>query len=423
MLLQQLQVIDSDSDYHGKMVDIRVADGGIAEIATAGELQTNGDEEVHDFDGAYVAPGLFDIGAYLGDPGHEEREDYDSLVRQAAAGGYTSVAVLPNSDPPRQSVADVAYLLRRNGGGPTDLLPMAAMSQGLGGKDLTQMLELHTAGALAFTDGAKKLISGSLLKRALEYAKAGDCTIVLAPYDETLVPEGQIHEGEVSTRLGLPGIPVMSETIALKRAVELLDYTGGRLVVHLLSSAEGVAEVRRAKAAGLDVRATVSAHHLQFTVDELAGFDPNFKVVPPFRSETDREALIRGVEDGTVDAIVTNHVARHGEEKDLEFFYADFGALGLQTALGQCLEALWPRMEVGRIVHLLGNGPRTLLNQPTLHLRERQLAELVIFSTEGQREFSRADLKGKTVNSPLLGRRLTGRVLGVVNNGKFHPGN
>ncbi|OAV45958.1 dihydroorotase family protein [Lewinella sp. 4G2] len=419
MLLRQLLITDAGSPHNGQTFDLRIQGNEITDLALT-LVPSDGEEEMTFPQGTRVAPGFFDVGAYLGDPGHEEREDYDSLIRQAAAGGFTSVAVLPNSDPPRQSVTDVAYLLGRNGNGPTDLLPLAALSQDLAGKDLTQMLELHDAGAPAFTDGAKKRVSGSLLKRSLEYAKAGDCLVMVCPYDENLVPEGQIHEGPVSARLGLPGIPEMSETIALRRAIELVRYTEGKLIVHLLSTAAGVEEVRRAKADGLAVSATVSAHHLQFTVEELAGFDPNFKVIPPLREEGDRLALIEGVRDGTIDAIVTNHVARHGEEKDLEFFYADFGALGLQTAFGQCLSVLSGQLSIEEIVHKLGAGPRALLAQAPRHLRQRQKAELVIFTTEGETEFLAEQLLGKTQNSPLIGRPVAGKVLGVVNNGKFH---
>ncbi len=426
MLLRQVTIIDPGGPHHGQTLDIRLQNGFLSQLA--GGLEASEGEEVVELAGAYAAPGFFDIGAYLGDPGHEEREDYASLARQAAAGGYTQVAVLPNSNPPRQSVADISYLLRRNGEGPTDLLPLAALSHNLEGRDLTQMLELAAAGAPAFTDGAKRLVDGSLLKRALEYAKAGGAVVMLSPYDERLVPEGQIHEGAVSARLGLPGIPVMSETIALKQAVELLAYTEGKLLVHLLSSAAGVEVIRQAKAEGLDVKATVSALHLQFTVDELAAFDPNFKVLPPLREETDRQALIAGLKDGTIDAIVSNHVARHGEEKDLEFFYADFGAIGLQTTFQQCLTALEGILPLEAIVDKLSRGARSALYLPPLHLagvadpdRRGRETPLVLFSTEGAITLTQGALLGKTVNSPLLGKELKGRILGVVNNGRYHP--
>ncbi|MBC6993862.1 dihydroorotase [Neolewinella lacunae] len=420
MLLRSCQITDLDGPYDGQTLDLRIENGTITEMAAG--LEARAGEPVHDLAGAHVSPGFIDLGAYLGDPGHEEREDIASLRAAALAGGYVAVGVLPNTEPVRQSVADVAYLLRQNGTAATDLLPMAALSKDLAGKDLTEMLDLDRAGALLFTDGPYRYTSTSLLKRGLEYARIRQCTIMVSPYDERLVSEGQMHEGEVSTRLGLPGIPVLSEILPLKVVVELLAYTGGKLIVHLLSSAEGVAEVRRAKALGLNLRATVSAHHLQFTDGALAGFDPNFKMLPPLRTESDRQALIEGLADGTIDCIVSNHVARHGEEKELEFPYADFGALGLQTAFRQSLLALEGRLSLAEIVAKFTAGPRLLLNDPTLHLRSGAQIGLTVFTpTAPAEEFTLADLVGKTTNSPLLGQHLPGRIEGVVHNGAFHP--
>ena len=420
MLLRNLQILDPAGPLHGKTGDLRIdAQGEITEFGEG--LKAREGEEVHDLEGAYASPGFTDIGAYLGDPGHEEREDRASLVAQAAAGGYARVAVLPNTEPVRQSVADVAYVLRGNGGEAVELLPLAALSHDLEGKDLTEMLILAGAGAVGFTDGPARRVSGSLLKRSLEYGRAGDLRLFVAPYDPALVPEGQMHEGEVSTRLGLRGIPAMAENIPLKRAVELLEYTGGSLVVHLLSTATGVAEVRRAKALGLNITATVGVHNLSFTEKELGGFDPNFKVLPPLRGEADRRALIEGLRDGTIDAIVSNHVARHGEEKDLEFSYADFGALSLQTAFRQCLSLVEEGLDLDLIVAKMTTGPRALLGQSPLHLRPRQMVPLSIFRTDGDSVFTETDLRGKTKNSPLLGKSLPGRIVGTVVAGKFHP--
>ena len=415
MLIRNAKITDLHGPHHGKTLDLRVEDGVLSELGES--LTVKDGETVKDFPGLHVSPGFVDLGAYLGDPGHEEREDIASLRDAAAAGGYTSVGVLPNTDPVRQSVADVAYLLRQNGAHPTDLVPLAALSKNLEGKDMTEMLELNDAGALIFTDGPKRRVSGSLLKRTLEYSRVRNLVVMASPYDETLAADGQMHEGEVSTRLGLRGIPAMSETIPLKEALDILDYTGGILYVHLLSTAAGVAEVKRAKAAGLNVRATVSAHHLQFTDAELSGFDPNFKMLPPLRGEADRLALIEGLKDGTIDAIVSNHVARHGEEKDLEFSYADFGALGLQTAFRQALAALDGHLSLDEIVGKFSAGPALLLGSGTRHLRAAAPANLTLFTPEGESEFSAAEIKGKTSNSPLIGRTLAGKIFGVVNNG------
>ncbi|MEO0732018.1 MAG: dihydroorotase [Bacteroidota bacterium] len=409
MLLRSLTITDHEGPHDGQTLDLRVTDDVIKEVGA--DLKAEAGEEVIELANAHVTPGFVDVGAYLGDPGHEEREDIASLRAAALAGGYVGVVTLPNTDPIRQSVADVAYLLRQNGEHPVDLYPSAALSQDFGGKDLTTMLELEEAGAVFFTDGPKRRVSGSLLKRALEYSLVRNCQIMIPPYDEALVPDGQIHEGTVSTRLGLRGIPRMSEVIPLKRAMEIQDYTGGRLIVHLLSTAAAVEEVRRRKADGHQITATVSAHHLHFTVEELSDFDPNFKMLPPLREEGDRQALITGVKDGTIDYIVSNHVARHGEEKELEFPYADFGALGLQTAFRQALAALDGHLSLGEICRLF--------NYHSQHLRAGAPGKLTLFCPTGSSVFHPEDIKGKTRNSPLLGKELPGKILGVVNNGVF----
>lgn len=418
MLFRSLHITDPGGPHDDEVLDLRLRDGILTDLGK--RLTPENGEEVVQWPDARVTAGFTDLGAYVGDPGHEEREDIASLRAAAAAGGYTSVVTLPNTDPVRQSVADVAYLLRQNGDHPVDLLPAVALSADMAGKDLTGMLELHDAGAALFTDGPKRRVSGSLLKRTLQYARVKNSRVMISPYDEALVPEGQIHEGPVSTRLGLRGIPVMSETIPLKRALEILAYTGSSLIVHLLSSAAGVEEVRRAKAVGLDVFATVSAHHLLFTVEELAGFDPNFKMLPPLREATDRRALVDGLKDGTIDAVVSNHVARHGEEKDLEFPYADFGALGLQTAFRQALAVLGDELPVGQIVRLFNGAPASLLTSATPHLRAAARLPLTFFTTGGHRTFGRQEIAGKTANSPLIGRALPGGILGVAHHGKFH---
>lgn len=419
MLLRSLLITDDNSTLNGEICDIRIENGFITAIEAS--LTAEEGEQVHEFPaGTRVSPGFVDLGAYLGEPGHEEREDINSLRRQAQAGGYTQVITLPNTAPVRQTVTDVAYLLRKNGQGAVDLYPLVTLSKDAAGRDMVEMLDLHTAGAIGFTDGPAKRVSGSLLKRTLEYAKVkvDEINVMMSPYDPALVPDGQIHEGAVSTRLGLRGIPKMSETIPLKRAMEVLEYTDGSLMVHLLSSAEGVAEVRRAKKAGLMILATVSAHHLMFTVEALSGFDPNYKMLPPLREESDRQALIEGVKDGTIDVIVSNHLARHGEEKDLEFSYADFGALGLDTAFRQALAALKEHLSVEEIVDKFVHTGA--LTQAHVVIGTDQPARLTLFTEAGESEYTEADLKGLTKNHPLLGRTLPGKILGVINNGAYH---
>ena len=420
MLLRAVTITDPASPHHGRRCDVRIEDGHIKDVAE--QLAVHAGEELIEEKAARLSPGFVDIGAYLGDPGHEEREDIASLRASARAGGYVAVAVLPNTDPVRQSVADMRYLSGQNDGtAAVDLLPLAALSYDTAGKDLTEMMDLAAAGALAFTDGPQHSASGSLLKRALQYSRGFDGVVMNTPHAAELAEDGQIHEGSISVRLGLRGIPTLCETVPLRRDLALLDYTEGRLLVHLLSSAEGLRMVReyRKHATGL-VGCTVSAHHLTFTDQDLTGFDPSFKLLPPLREADDRAALREGLRNGTVDAIVSHHRARHGEEKDLEFSYAAFGALGLETALRQLLPlAQEDNGMLEAIITALTAGPRRLLGLPELSIREGSPAQLTLFSTEGETTFTTADLRGKTTNSPLLGRSLPGRIIGTINHGRL----
>ena len=418
MLLRSVTITDPASPHDGQIRDVRVSGDKITAIAEALDA-LDGEEVVHEA-ATRLSPGFVDIGAYLGDPGHEEREDIASLTAAAAAGGYVAVAVLPNTDPVRQSVADMTYLASHNRGGPVDLLPLAALSHDAVGKDLTEMMELHAAGALAFTDGPGRSAAGSLLKRGLEYAKSFQGIVIDTPYDTDLAEDGQIHEGTVSVQLGLRGIPTICETIPLRRDLSILSYTGGRLLLHLLSSASGLRLIQRYRDANGGLSGcTVSAHHLTFTDQDLESFDPNFKLLPPLREAGDLEALRQGVLDGSIDAIVSHHRARHGEEKDLEFSYSAFGALGLETAFRQLLPWLDTEQKLGRVIAALTEGPRRLLGLPALRIEVGAEARLTLFTTAGESAFTAADLRGKTRNSPLLDRQLPGRILGTINHDRL----
>ena len=418
MLLRSVKITDPASPFHRKTLDVRVHSGKITEIGA--DLQPDPEEEIFAAENARLSPGFVDIGAYLGDPGHEEREDIRSLTASACAGGYVAVAVLPNTTPVRQTVADVTYLQSRTRGAAVTLLPLAALSHDTAGKDLTEMMELHDAGAVAFTDGPGRSPTGSLLKRGLEYARGFGGLIIDTPYEADLAEDGQMHEGATSVQLGLRGIPAMSETIALRRALGILEYTGGNLLLHLISSAESLALIREYASTlpGLQ-GCTVGAHHLTFSDEDLSDFDPNFKILPPLRGTEDRQALRRGLLDGTIRALVSHHRARHREEKDLEFSYAAFGAVALETAFRQQLTWARDEDELDRVIAALTSGPRALLKMKEVRIDSGMPAQLTLFTTEGSARFTAGDLKGKTRNSPLLGKELPGRILGTVNNNRL----
>ena len=418
MLLRSVLITDPASPHHGLTRDVRIENGRIAEIGA--DLGDGAQVPDFHYEGARLSPGFVDLGAYLGDPGHEEREDVASLVASARAGGYVAVAVLPNTDPVRQTVTDMAYLKSRTAEAAVQLLPLAALSQDAAGKDLTGMMELADAGALAFTDGPAAPAGASLLKRALEYANGFGGIIIDSPYDPDLAEDGQMHEGRQSVELGLRGIPEMCETIPLRRALSIRDYTEGRLVLHLISTAEAVGLIRDHGLSPTGLRGcTVGAHHLCFTDSELSGFDASFKMLPPLRAEADREALRAGLLDGTLTAIVSHHRARHREEKDLEFSYAAFGALGLETAFLQQLDWAADEEKLGCVITALTAGPRALLGLEAVTIVEGMPADLTLFTTSGTRTFTERELRGKTNNHPLLGRTIRGRILGTVHNDRL----
>ena len=259
-----------------------------------------------------------------------------------------------------------------------------------------------------------------MLKRGLQYARGFGGLVIDTPFDGNLAEEGQMHEGNQSVRLGLRGIPVMCETIPLRRALSIREYTGGRLLVHLVSTAESVGLIRAhgVSADGL-TGVSVGAHHLCFTDAELTGFDPNFKMLPPLRGADDRAALRQGLLDGTVTAIVSHHRARHREEKDLEFSYATFGALGLETAFLQQLDWADTEAKIDCVIQALTVGPRRLLGLEAVHVAVGMPASLTLYTTAGTRTFGVSDLPGKTRNHPLLGRTLRGRIVGTVHNDRL----
>ncbi len=243
----------------------------------------------------YVSPGWFDVGVQTGDPGFEHRENLHSAARAAAAGGFTAVACFPNTQPAVDSKSSVVYIRNKTADSPVTFYPVGAVSVHAEGKDLAELYDMHAAGAIAFSDGRQPLQDAGLLMRALQYARAFDGLIIHQPFHKSIAAGGQLHEGVLSTMLGMKGIPALSEEVAIQRDLSLLEYAGGRLHLHLLSTRKGVELVRAAKAAGLPVTASVAVANLCFTDSLLETFDSNWKVLPPLRDETHRAALLEGL--------------------------------------------------------------------------------------------------------------------------------
>lgn len=406
-------IADTQTAYHGQQLDLLIEEGIISRIGE--ELSGVGGDESWDLKGAMLSPGWLDIGAQCGDPGLEHREDLEHAAEAAMMGGFTGVACFPNTDPCVHSKSEVHYIRQRTRELLVDFYPIGAVSHDCAGKEITEMLDMHAAGALAFSDGKQPVAHAGLLLRALLYAKAFDGVILNHPHEQSIVPGGQMHEGIISTQLGMRGIPALSESLMVQRDIDILVYSDSRLHVHNISTARAVSLIRAAKQQGLHITCSVPALNLFFTETDLQGFDSMLKVLPPLRTEADREAIIAGLADGTVDLITSNHVPLEVEAKQLEFAYAKFGAIGLETAFAAARTALGDRLSPQQLVDKFSVQPRKLLGLSVPTIAEGNVANLTAFAPNAKWTLQQKDIRSKSKNSPFIGREMTGRVLGVVN--------
>jgi len=399
-------------------VDIRIGDGLVRAVGKNLPMET-GVREVLFEQQTFASPGWMDVGPQPGEPGFEHREDLRSLAAAAATGGFTALAPMPNTSPAVDSKSGVAYLQSKTAGYAVHFHPIGAVSVGTSGKDMAELYDMHAAGAVAFSDGPHPVQDAGLLLRALQYSRAFDGLIFDFPHHKSIAGSGMVHEGIVSTRLGMKAIPALAEEVVVQRDLSLLEYSGGRLHLHLLSTRNGVEMVRAAKAAGLPVTASVAVANLCFTDEMLADFDANWKVLPPLRSQEHRDALLEGVADGTIDFLCTNHAPWDPEAKNLEFPYAEFGMIGLETAFSLCRTYLDHKLSLQDLVRLWAIGPRRVLGLPVPELKPGVPAEMTLFNPDASWTFSAADIRSKSANSPFIGSAFRGKVVGIVSKGQF----
>jgi dihydroorotase len=412
LLLKNVKLFGAPEKKDGP-TDILIRDGVIEAIGS--KLSAASDARVWEMPGACASPGWMDVGAHGCDPGFEHREDLYTLVDAAAAGGFTAVACMPNTHPTLHSKSEILYVKNKTAGGPVDVYPIGAVSVGCDGKDIAELYDMHTAGAVAFSDGAVPVQDAGLLLRSLQYVRAFNGLIINEPRHKTLSASGQMHEGLVSTSLGLKGIPALAESITVQRDLSLLEYAEGRLHLHLISVAKSVALIRAAKKSGLPVTCSVAAVNLCFTDEQLIGFDSNWKIMPPLRSRADVDALWEGLADGTIDFICSNHTPWDEEAKNLEFPYAAFGMTGLETAFALC--RTYTPLATELLIEKLGVGPRAVLQMPVPEIKPGAPASLTLFDPDAVEVFKSE--RSRSRNTPFLDRPLKGRVLGIVNKGQF----
>lgn len=410
-LLRSVTILYPGSEFNNKTVNVLINDGKIA----VGAKLTADDAEVIDMSGQFLTPGFLDMNANFGEPGLETKEDIETGSRAAAAGGFTGVAVMPNTEPPIHSKAEVSFIVNRSRGGIVNIYPIGALSKGREGKDLAELYDMSLSGARAFTDGNRPVTDSGLMSRALLYAKGFNGLILSNPEDSSIAGKGKMNEGVMSTLLGLKGIPALAEEMVISRDLYLAEYNDAPIHFSTISTRGSIELIRDAKKKGIKVTCDVAAHNLVFNDEELVGFNSNYKVKPPLRTKDDIKALLNGLKDGTVDAIVSQHTPHEIEFKDVEFEIASYGIIGLQTVLPLALKA---KLSPEVIVEKLAVAPRKILSVPMPEFKNGIEAEFVVFDTEAEWEFNAETNLSKSSNSPLINQKLKGKVTFICNNGQ-----
>ena len=403
------------------VADLYIRDGKIAGLTHGGGNEAPPEGcRVIDASGMVVAPGLIDLHAHLREPGHEYKETIASGCRAAAAGGFTAVCAMPNTQPVNDCAQVTEFILAQaQQAGATRVYPVAAVSPGLKGEGLTEFAELQQAGAVAFSDDGRPVTSSLLMRRALEYAGAFDMPVIAHCEDPDLSEGGVMNEGETATRLGLPGIPNAAEAIMAMRDIALSELTGGRLHIAHVSTAEAVQAVRRAKARGLRVTAGTAPHYFTLTEEALQGYDTNTKMSPPLRTAADRDALRKGLADGTIDAIASDHAPQSSIEKMVEFDQAANGIIGLETALPLALKLVQDRViSMARLVELMATGPARIIGRDC-GLQTGMTADVTIISPDMVHTIDAEQFLSLSRNCPFDGWQVKGRAAMTIVGGQI----
>ena len=399
--------------------DLFIADGRFAAPFSAAQKKEAHKVDAH---GRIACPGLVDIHVHLREPGQTHKETIQTGTWAAAAGGFTSVVCMPNTTPVADSAGTIEYIHNAiERGAAVRVYPTGCITVGQEGKQLAPAGTLKRAGVVALTDDGRCVQNNEIMRRALEYAKMFDLPILDHCQDESMTENAAMNEGVMSTRLGLRGWPHAAEDVIVSRNVILSTYTGAQIHLQHITSHYAVDLIRRAKGRGVKVTAEATPHHLAFTDAALAGYDPNFKMNPPLRTEEDRRALIEGLRDGTLDCVATDHAPHTDYEKDKEFDYAPFGVIGLETALPVVLDVLHrqSRFPLPEVVALLTHRPAEVLHLAAGTLAEGAAADLTLFDPDESWRYDTKAGFSKSGNSPWHGRTLTGRVKATYVGGRL----
>jgi len=412
LLLKSATIIDETSKFHHQKKDVLIENGTITQIATAIKKPANCKEII--LENLHISQGWFDTSVCFGEPGFEERETIQNGLETATKSGFTTVAVNPNTNPVTDSKAAIEFLKNKAAKTTTQLYPIGAFTKNSEGKDLAELFDMQNSGAIAFGDYNKSISNANLLKIGLLYAQNFDGLVLSFPQDNSIALNGLVNEEKNSTKFGLKGIPALAEELQIARDLYILKYTGGKLHIPTISTKNAVKLIKEAKNKGLQVTCSVAVHHLVLTDDEIGSFNANTKVLPPLRTLKDTKALIKGLKDGVIDVITSDHNPIDIEHKKLEYEKAKFGTIGLESFFG----AVNSILEIDTIVKCLTTNPLKIFNIPISPISIGNKANITLFNPEAEFVFTEKYISATSKNSVFLNKKLKGKVYGVIANNK-----
>lgn len=410
ILLKSAKIIDTNNEaLHLKTRDIHIKNGIIVKIAA--KIEPESKTQVVKHKNLHVSIGWFDSSVSFGEPGYEERETIENGLQTAALSGFTDVILNPSTHPCPDSSSDIVYLKSAAAGLATNLYPLGNLTMKADGIDLAELYDMKNAGAVGYYDYKLPMTNANLLKVALQYVQNFDGLVYSFPLDTKIAGKGIVNEGEVSTKLGLKGIPTLAEELQIARDLFILEYTGGKLHIPTISTANSVKLIADAKKKGLNVSCSVAIHNLIYTDSVLEEFDSIYKVMPPLRSQKDNKALLKGLKDGTIDFVTSNHTPMNIEEKRVEFDNASNGTIGLESAFGSLNQLL----DIETVITLLSKG-RERYGIKSPEIKEGEAACLTLFNPDETYIFTDEHIKSTSKNSMFIGAELKGKVHSSINN-------
>ncbi|MEP6927903.1 MAG: dihydroorotase, partial [Ginsengibacter sp.] len=408
VLIKRAKVLSTSSPFHGKSQDILIENGIITEI---GKKISSAADTTIQIDDLHISTGWMDCFANFCDPGQEFKETFESGSNAAAAGGFTQVMLIPNTQPVVYNKSQVEYIVQKSKYLPVEIFPIGTITKNAEGKELSEMYDMFNTGAKAFSDGLNPVQSSGILQKALEYILAIDATIIQLPDDNSIGSGGLMNEGEISTKLGLPAKPALSEELMIARDIELVRYTGSKIHFTGVSTKKSIDLIANAKKEKLRVSCSVTPYHLFFCEDDLMSYDTNLKVNPPLRTKKDRDALRKGIKNGVVDFIASHHQPQDWDNKICEFEYAKNGMEGLESMFGA---ARISGVATEDFLRMQTENIRNIFNIPIPSINNNGKANITLFTQDEEYVFEEKDIFSKCRNNAFVGKKLKGKVIGII---------